>query len=54
MLFLCVFSNLSQTSLRLIAPVMLNHGIVYEREKFQTRLENGTCTLDRTKVVMHC
>lgn len=35
--------------LRLIAPVIKDHGIDYERGKFQDRLDKGTLTLDRTQ-----
>jgi hypothetical protein len=35
--------------LRLIAPVIKEHGIDYERGKFQDRLDNKTLTLERTQ-----
>ena len=38
-------------SLRLIAPVIKDHGIEYERNKFQDKLNDGTLTLERTQVV---
>jgi hypothetical protein len=34
--------------LRLIAPVIKDHGIDYERGKFQDKLNDGTLTLERT------
>ena len=34
--------------LRLISPVIRDHGIDYERGKFQDKLANGTLTLERT------
>jgi len=33
---------------RLIAPVIKDHGVSYEREKFEEKLTNRTLTLDRT------
>ena len=36
--------------LRLIAPVIKDHGIDYERGKFQDKLRDGTVTLERTQV----
>jgi hypothetical protein len=36
--------------LRLIAPVIRDHGIDYERGKFQDKLANGTLTVERTTV----
>ena len=38
------------TRLRLIAPVIKDHGVDYERGKFQDKLKDGTLTLERTKV----
>lgn len=38
-------------SLRLIAPVIKDHGIEYERNKFQDKLNDGTLTLERTQAV---
>lgn len=35
--------------LRLIAPVIKDHGIDYERGKFQDKLNDGTFTLERTQ-----
>ena len=35
--------------LRLIAPVIKDHGIDYERGKFQDKLSNGALTLERTR-----
>jgi hypothetical protein len=40
-------------SLRLIAPVVRDHGIDYERGKFQAKLDAGVLTLTRTEV-MRC
>ena len=37
--------------LRLIAPVIKDHGIDYERGKFADKLKDGTFTLERTKVI---
>lgn len=37
-------------SLRLISPVIKEHGIDYERGKFQDKLDNGSLTLQRTEV----
>lgn len=34
--------------LRLIAPVVTDHGVDYERGKFQDKLNDGTLTLERT------
>ena len=39
--------------LRLIAPVIKNHGIDYERGKFQGKLKDGSLTLERTKAWIH-
>ena len=36
--------------LRLVAPVVRDHGVDYERGKFQDRLDDGTLTLERTEV----
>lgn len=36
--------------LRLIAPVIKDHGIDYERGKFQDKLKDGSLTLERTQV----
>ena len=35
--------------LRLIAPVIVDHGIDYERGKFQDKLNDGSLTLERTQ-----
>ena len=40
--------------LRLIAPVIKDHGIDYERGKFQDKLNDGSLTLERTKVWISC
>lgn len=37
--------------LRLIAPVIKDHGIDYERGKFQDKLDDGSLTLARTEVM---
>lgn len=37
--------------LRLIAPVIMDHGIDYERGKFQDKLNDGSLTLARTEVM---
>jgi hypothetical protein len=37
------------TRLRLIAPVIKDHGIDYERGKFQDKLNDGSLTLERTQ-----
>ena len=36
--------------LRLIAPVIKDHGIDYERGKFQDKLKDGSLTMERTEV----
>ena len=36
--------------LRLIAPVIKDHGVDYERGKFQDKLRDGSLTLERTQV----
>ena len=36
--------------LRLIAPVIKDHGVDYERGKFQDKLDDGSLTLERTQV----
>ena len=38
-------------SLRLISPVIREHGIDYERGKFQDKLNDGSLTLQRTEVI---
>ena len=35
--------------LRLIAPVIKDHGVDYERGKFQEKLDEGALTLERTE-----
>lgn len=35
--------------LRLISPVIRNHGVDYERGKFQQQLDDGSLTLERTE-----
>ena len=39
--------------LRLIAPVIKDHGIDYERGKFQDKLNDGSLTLERTQVLCY-
>ena len=41
---------MSFCSLRLIAPVIKDHGIDYERGKFQDKLNDGSLTLEHTRV----
>jgi hypothetical protein len=38
-------------SLRLISPVIKDHGVDYERGKFQDKLRDGTLTLVNTEVL---
>ena len=38
----------ANTRLRLISPIIKEHGIEYERGKFQDKLANGVLTLERT------
>jgi hypothetical protein len=38
----------ANSRLRLISPVIQDHGIDYARDKFQDKLDNGTITLERT------
>jgi hypothetical protein len=38
-------------SLRLVAPVIREHGVEYERCKFRDRLAAGLVTLERTTVL---
>ena len=40
--------------LRLIAPVIRDHGLDYERGKLQDKINNGSLTLERTEVSLHC
>jgi hypothetical protein len=42
----------ANTRLRLIAPVIIDHGIEYERGKFQVKLNDGSLTLDRTRAAV--
>ena len=37
--------------LRLIAPVIKDHGVDYERGKFQDKIADGSLTLERTEVI---
>lgn len=39
-------------SLRLIAPAILQHGVEYERGKFQDKLNAGTLSLERTQALI--
>ena len=41
----------SLSSLRLIAPVVRVHGVEYQQGKFRARVEDGTYTLERVKVI---
>jgi hypothetical protein len=51
-LFVCMCCCLRAPSrLRLISPVIKDHGIDYERGKFQDKIVNGTLTLVNTEVV---
>ena len=43
----------ANTRLRLIAPVIKDHGVEYERGKFQDKLAAGTLTLERTSEWIH-
>ena len=45
-----VLTLVSVVSLRLIAPVVRDHGIDYERGKFQDKLNDGSLTLARSEV----
>ena len=36
--------------IRLMAPVLQDHGVDYERGKFQNKLDSGTLTLEKTTV----
>ena len=45
---MCIDS--ANAMLCLIAPVIKNHGIDYERGKFADKLKNGTFTLEKTTV----
>ena len=47
-------SNVGTHSLRLISPVIRDHGVDYERNKFQGRLDDGTHTLERSEVLLFC
>ena len=52
---MCAFSVISLLtvpfrSLRLISPVIRDHGIDYERGKFQDKLDDGSLTLERSEV----
>jgi hypothetical protein len=40
----------ANSRLRLISPVIKDHGIDYERGKFQDKLNDGSLTLERTEV----
>ncbi len=51
-LFELSFSNSVFSSLRLIAPVVRDHGIEYQQGKFKARVEDGTYTLERVKVIV--
>ena len=40
--------------LRLIAPVIKDHGLDYERGKLQDKIKDGSLTLERTEVKLVC
>lgn len=45
----------SALRLRLIAPVVRDYGIEYERDKFSNKLNSGVLTVERTSVsVVDC
>ena len=46
-----LYSNSVFSSLRLIAPVVRVHGVEYQQGKFKAKVENGTYTLERVKVI---
>jgi hypothetical protein len=48
----CAVSNLCFYSLRLIAPVLKNHGVDYERGKFNEKLASGSVTMSSTHKLM--
>lgn len=41
--------SVANTRIRLLAPVIQDHGLDYERGKFQAKLDAGTVTLERTR-----
>jgi hypothetical protein len=41
--------DVANDRLRLIAPIIKNNGVEYERMKFKMKLDNGTLTLDKTR-----
>lgn len=43
----------ANSRLRLISPVIKDHGIDYERGKFQDKLNDGSLTLERTEVSVY-
>jgi hypothetical protein len=47
-----LFPNLIFSSLRLIAPVVRDHGVEYQQGKFKAKVEDGTYTLERVKVIV--
>lgn len=46
----CMRVDAANARLRLIAPVIRDHGMDYHKGKFLDKLRNGTTTLDRTKI----
>ena len=48
----CAFSNSCFYSLRLIAPVLKDHGVEYERGKFNEKLANGSVNMSSTHKLM--
>jgi hypothetical protein len=50
----CILTRCSLSSLRLIAPVVRVHGVEYQQGKFRARVEDGTYTLERVKVISCC
>jgi hypothetical protein len=47
-----LFPNLIFSSLRLIAPVVRDHGVEYQQGKFNAKVVDGTYTLERVKVII--
>ena len=43
----------ANTHLSLLVPTMMLHGVDYEREQFDKKLQNGTLTLERTTAWIH-
>ena len=51
-LFELSFSNSVFSSLRLIAPVVRDHGVEYQQGKFNAKVVDGTYTLECVKVII--